>query len=167
MNTTIDAGYGSHLPILIKLVEMTDGPILELGSGLFSTLFLHWACFLKKRKLVSYDNDEEFYKSISNFNGRWATTRWNNVVFTVSSKSSSILFFYDSPTNEKQKEEKKFRENLQKGDPVVTIGGIHGKIVEIEASTILVEVAMGTRLRFEKAAVSMSNSATLATDAKS
>jgi len=78
-----------------------------------------------------------------------------------------FYFFMIRPQMKKQKEEKKFRENLQKGDPVVTIGGIHGKIVEIEASTILVEVAMGTRLRFEKAAVSMSNSATLATDAKS
>jgi len=77
-----------------------------------------------------------------------------------------FYFFMIRPQMKKQKDEKKFRENLQKGDSVVTIGGIHGKIVEIEAATILVEVAMGTRIRFEKAAVSMNQSASLVTDSK-
>jgi hypothetical protein len=53
-------GGGSHLPILMKLVGMTDGPILELGMGLFSTPYLHWACYDKQRKLVSYDTNKEF-----------------------------------------------------------------------------------------------------------
>jgi preprotein translocase subunit YajC len=77
-----------------------------------------------------------------------------------------FYFFMIRPQMKKQKEEKKFRENIKKGDSVVTIGGIHGKVVEIEAATILVEVAMGTRLRFEKSAVSMSNTASLATETK-
>ena len=77
-----------------------------------------------------------------------------------------FYFFMIRPQMKKQKDEKKFRENLQKGDSVVTIGGIHGKIIEIEAATILVEVAMGTRIRFEKAAVSMNQSASLVTDSK-
>ena len=49
---------GSHLPVLIKMVLMTDGPILELGTGFFSTPVLHWLCAEKKRKLVSYDSSE-------------------------------------------------------------------------------------------------------------
>jgi hypothetical protein len=62
---TLDAnchiGGGSHLPILIKLLNITEGPVLELGTGLFSTPFLHWACFDKKRKLVSYENKKKFF----------------------------------------------------------------------------------------------------------
>lgn len=54
-------GGGSHLPILMKLMEMTDGSMLELGTGLFSTPYLHWACYDKKRKLVSYENKKDFY----------------------------------------------------------------------------------------------------------
>ena len=77
-----------------------------------------------------------------------------------------FYFFMIRPQMKKQKEEKKFREGLKKGDSVVTIGGVHGKIVEVETSTFLVEVATGVRLRFEKAAVSMNQSATLATENK-
>lgn len=52
---------GSHMPVLIKLVQMTTGPILELGSGFFSTSFLHWACFPTKRRLVSYENVPDYF----------------------------------------------------------------------------------------------------------
>jgi len=53
-------GGGSHLPIMIKLLEITDGPVLELGMGLFSTPYLHWACFDSKRKLLSCENKSHF-----------------------------------------------------------------------------------------------------------
>ena len=54
-------GGGSHLPILIKVLSLSDGPVLELGTGLFSTPYLHWACYDAKRKLVSYENKKEFF----------------------------------------------------------------------------------------------------------
>lgn len=61
------ASDGSHLPILIKLVLMTEGPILELGTGFFSTLALHWLCAEKKRKLVSYDSSAKYIEVAKNF----------------------------------------------------------------------------------------------------
>lgn len=60
------ASRGSHLPVLIKLVEMTDGPILELGTGFCSTPFLHWACY-PRRKLVSYENNPEYFDFARSF----------------------------------------------------------------------------------------------------
>jgi hypothetical protein len=57
----VHLGGGSHIPTLIKLLAITDGPVLELGTGLFSTPFLHWACFDKRRKLVSYENKKKFF----------------------------------------------------------------------------------------------------------
>jgi len=54
--------WGSHLPVLIKLMGMTDGPVLEMGMGLYSTPFMHWACFSQKRKIVSYDSDEKYFE---------------------------------------------------------------------------------------------------------
>jgi hypothetical protein len=61
------ASDGSHLPLLIKLVLMTDGPILELGTGFFSTPVLHWLCAEKKRKLVSCESSEMFIEVANNF----------------------------------------------------------------------------------------------------
>ncbi len=54
-------GGGSHLPILMKIMGMTNGPVLELGMGLFSTPYLHWACYDSQRRLVSYENHQSFF----------------------------------------------------------------------------------------------------------
>lgn len=66
-----------------------------------------------------------------------------------------FYFFMIRPQMKKQKELKKFRENLAVGDKVVTIGGVHGKILEIAESTILIS-SDGTKIRFEKSAISQS-----------
>jgi|2_EtaG_2_1085320.scaffolds.fasta_scaffold00145_44 hypothetical protein len=58
MKINIKKNYGSHLPVLIKVMNETSGSVLELGTGLYSTPYLHWACFSQKRKLVSYDSKE-------------------------------------------------------------------------------------------------------------
>ena len=55
----------------------------------------------------------------------------------------------------KQKELKKFRENMKVGDKVVTIGGIHGKILELADSTVLIS-SEGTKIRLEKSAIASS-----------
>ena len=46
----------THFPMLIKVVQATEGPIIELGSGLFSTPLLHWLCFDKKRTLITCES---------------------------------------------------------------------------------------------------------------
>lgn len=71
-----------------------------------------------------------------------------------------FYFFMIRPQMKKQKELKKFREGLKAGDKIVTIGGIHGKILEISDNTVLIQ-SEGTKLRVEKAAVSSSMEDTL------
>lgn len=61
MNYSGHPGFGSHLPILMKVIGLSDGPVLELGMGMFSTPFLHWACFDKQRRLVSLEKDPECF----------------------------------------------------------------------------------------------------------
>ena len=65
-------------------------------------------------------------------------------------------FFMIRPQMKKQKELKKFREALAKGDHIVTIGGIHGKILEVADSTVLVQ-SEGTKIRLDKSAISQSS----------
>ena len=59
------------------------------------------------------------------------------------------------PNMKKQKEAKKFRENLMTGQKVVTIGGIHGKILEISETTVLIQ-SEGSKLRVEMSAIASS-----------
>ncbi|MBK9765231.1 MAG: preprotein translocase subunit YajC [Flavobacteriales bacterium] len=69
-----------------------------------------------------------------------------------------FYFFMIRPQQKKAKDAKKFRESLQKGSKVVTIGGLHGKVLEVNDTTILLEVDSNVKLRFEKSAVAMDNS---------
>lgn len=67
-----------------------------------------------------------------------------------------FYFFMIRPQMKKQKELKKFRENLQVGDKVVTIGGVHGKILEVADTTVLIACESSTKIRLEKSAISQS-----------
>ena len=77
-----------------------------------------------------------------------------------------FYFFMIRPQMKKSKEQTKFREALKKGDRVVTIGGIHGKIVEVSDKTFMIEVEGGVKLKIERSAVSMDNSTMLGQENK-
>ena len=65
-----------------------------------------------------------------------------------------FYFFFIRPQTKKNKELRKYRESLQKGDKVVTIGGIHGKINEVRETTFVLELIDKTHVEVEKSAVS-------------
>jgi preprotein translocase subunit YajC len=75
-----------------------------------------------------------------------------------------FYFFMIRPQMKKQKAAKKFMEEIKKGDKIVTIGGILGKIAEIQDTTFIIEVEDGTKIKILKTAVSMDNSASLNTN---
>ena len=63
-------------------------------------------------------------------------------------------FFMIRPQFKKQKQERKFREEMKKGDKVVTTGGLHGKVVDISEKIVKIDVSNGMVLNFEKTCVS-------------
>jgi preprotein translocase subunit YajC len=71
-----------------------------------------------------------------------------------------FYFFMIYPQMKKGKAQKKFRETLGKGDKVLTIGGIHAKIVDISDNTLIIE-SEGTRLKVDRTAISMEASQAL------
>lgn len=77
-----------------------------------------------------------------------------------------FYFFMIRPQLKKAKDQKKFRENIAKGDKIVTIGGIHGKIVEVQETTFLIEVEGGHKLKIERNAVSMDSSSLIGAEQK-
>ena len=58
-----------------------------------------------------------------------------------------MWFFMIRPQRKQQKELQKFRDGLQKGDKVVTIGGIYGTVVEIKEKTLLIEVDNNVKIK--------------------
>lgn len=53
----------SHIPILAKVMQISNGPVLELGIGIFSTPLLHTFCDAEKRFLDSYEDNKEWYEN--------------------------------------------------------------------------------------------------------
>ena len=72
-----------------------------------------------------------------------------------------FYFFMIRPQMKKSKDQRKFKEQLKKGDRIVTIGGIHGKIAEMKETTLIIDVEGGNRLKIEKSAVAMDSTAQL------
>lgn len=72
-----------------------------------------------------------------------------------------FYFFMILPQQRKQRKQKEFVDSLEKGQNVVTAGGMHGKIVGIEGHTVILEVDRGIKVRFEKGSISFENTEAL------
>jgi preprotein translocase subunit YajC len=72
-----------------------------------------------------------------------------------------FYLFFIRPQMRKSKEQKKFRESLEKGRKVVTIGGIHGKILEVSDTTVVLDVGNQVKMVFEKSAIAVDSSSQL------
>ena len=64
-----------------------------------------------------------------------------------------MWFFIIRPAQKRQKTTAQMQNNLKRGDQIITVGGLHGKIDAVDDQTIFVVVADGTRLQFERVAV--------------
>lgn len=69
-----------------------------------------------------------------------------------------FYFFMIRPQMKKTKDQKNFRESLKKGDKIITIGGIHGKILEVKENTLVIETEGQGRLKIEKSAANADSS---------
>lgn len=73
-----------------------------------------------------------------------------------------FYFFMIRPQQKKQKDQKKFINDIKKGDQIVTIGGIHGRISDMDEETVTLDVEKGARIKFERSAISLEASKKLA-----
>lgn len=64
-----------------------------------------------------------------------------------------FYFFMIRPQQKRQKEEKIFQIGLKKGDKIVTISGIHGKIIDLTENSAIIETISG-KIKFERNAIS-------------
>ena len=84
-------------------------------------------------------------------------------VFLFGSIILIMYFFMIRPQQKKQKESKKFIEEIKKGDEVVTIGALHGKVSSVESNKLILELDRGLKVTVEKSAISLDFSKKTAT----
>lgn len=68
-----------------------------------------------------------------------------------------ILIFYFMilrPQQKRKKEREKLLESVQKGDKVITVGGVHGTVVGLDEKTVLVQIADDVKVKYERSAIS-------------
>ena len=61
-NMNVSIRYSTFMPVLMEVMEKTNGDVLELGPGVFSTPYLHWMCERQGRNLLSIENDKNWYR---------------------------------------------------------------------------------------------------------
>ncbi|MBP5539316.1 MAG: preprotein translocase subunit YajC, partial [Bacteroidales bacterium] len=61
--------------------------------------------------------------------------------------------FMIRPQQKRQKELNNFRDNLKKGDKVVTVGGIYGTIVEVNDNKVMLEIDKDVKIKVDKASL--------------
>ncbi len=66
-----------------------------------------------------------------------------------------FYFFMIRPQTKKMKEQKSFVDSIKKGDKVITIAGIHGKIAEVNDDSFILEIENNVRMKIEKTAISL------------
>ena len=71
-----------------------------------------------------------------------------------------IYFFMIRPQQKRAKNEKEFESALKVGDKIITKSGLHGKVIEVAETTVVIETMAG-KLKMERSAISMEMSAAL------
>jgi preprotein translocase subunit YajC len=77
-------------------------------------------------------------------------------ISTIIMFGAIFLIFYFMiirPQQKRSKEREKLLSNLQKGDKVVTNGGLHGTIAGIDEKTVLLQVSDNVKMKFERSAI--------------
>ena len=77
---------------------------------------------------------------------------YSNIIF-IGAIIVVFYFFMVRPQQKKVRDQKKFRDSLTKGTSVITVGGLHGRIIAVEDTTVMLEVDKGIRLTFEKSSI--------------
>ncbi len=76
-----------------------------------------------------------------------------------------FYFFMIRPQMKRAKEQRKFQEGVSVGDKIVTAGGIHGEVIEVDETTVVIKLDQG-RMRIAKAALNTDGKVTEGQDKK-
>src|SRR6056300_1005041 len=73
-----------------------------------------------------------------------------------------VYYFILRPNTQKQESIKAMQENLSKGDKVITVGGIHGKVTTLKSNRVVIKVSNDSELTVDKVAIAKVKNSTAA-----
>lgn len=73
-----------------------------------------------------------------------------------------VYYFILRPNTQKQEAIKSMQENLSKGDKVITVGGIHGKVTTLKSNRVVIKVSNDSELTVDKVAIAKVKNSTAA-----
>lgn len=79
--------------------------------------------------------------------GNWLSMVWMLGFFAI------FYFLLIMPQRKQQKQQKEMLSNLKKGDKVITVGGIHGEIIDIDEEEVKLRIADKVEVKFNRGAV--------------
>jgi len=96
---------GTHIPVLVKLLNHLNKPVLELGIGWSSTPLLHWVCQEKNLKLISIESDGEWIKNFRTFRSKNHSIFQTDENFTLNfdlPEDFSLVFIDHKPARKRR-----------------------------------------------------------------
>jgi len=61
----------THIPLLVRVFDISKGDVLEIGTGWFSTLALHWLAHVTKRTVFSYESKQHWYERALRYKSKY------------------------------------------------------------------------------------------------
>ena len=88
----------SHLPLLMRIIDISQGDMLELGTGYYSTVLFHWMGQMMKRHVYSYENNKAWYEKVKKYESEFhhiiLIDDWNEL---PTDKHWGIIFVDQTP----------------------------------------------------------------------
>ena len=93
--------WGSHLPALMACVAVCDGPVLEIGSGHFSTPCLHAICSALELSLTTIEADDVWRNQFTGYEtpGHRVLRQTNELVRELAQQRWGVVLIDDQPDN--------------------------------------------------------------------
>jgi len=75
----------THIPMLVRAFDLSEGDVLEVGTGRYSTPILNWLCTVAKRYLYSYESSNHWYHKAQRYAGTYhyviQASNWEQATF--------------------------------------------------------------------------------------
>lgn len=105
--------WTTHMGILVKVLQVSEGDVVEFGAGPSSTPLLHWVCKDLNRKLISYENDQEYYNYARQYRSSlhkiYFVTDWNEL---STETHRGVLFIDHHPFSRRWEDAIKFKNSV-------------------------------------------------------
>lgn len=103
--------WTTHMTMLIKVLQNSEGSVMELGGGPFSTPLLHWLCKMQNRKLVTYESDPQYYRLCRGFQSHLHRVRFIEDWDTIPLEKWGVIFIDHHPDKRRVVDLIKFKDH--------------------------------------------------------